>query len=145
MTCYFSLFDKQISELSYLEVQELFNLVAPIHIYLSADMTNFDFASKQFVLLKKHSTVGSFFSPHDDERSILSNIDPRLIQSLYNGLIIRIVFEECPSLLYFKNESGAYSFHNSLLSGDDDETFEYHLNYVLLLEKILDYKEFPVS
>lgn len=105
-----------------------FDLVAPIHIYFSADMRFEERARSAAQELKRlgHPLLAEL----DVDEVIASTTSLANCDSRYNALMMAIAESECPGIESYIDEHGAFAFrHNgedAILAGDDSGTFAFY-------------------
>jgi hypothetical protein len=127
--------------------EELFDLVAPIHIYQKADLMYEKEAREAFSSLKRvrhHKLVSTYFGEGSEifrERTV-RNVDCMTFWKVYNQLFKEIVQEKFPKWRTDHDYYGARCFNFdglTLLAGDSYDCFPFYLDYEALKERLNDF------
>ncbi|PLS18851.1 hypothetical protein CVD28_00170 [Bacillus sp. M6-12] len=115
---------------------DLFNMIAPIHVYQKADLMYEKEAKVAFKKLKEvreNMVIADYFGDSLStlkERSV-KNVDMYAFWRVYNRLFEEIVKEEFPSFTAGYDKYGAKCFFQEgqmLLDGDDYDCFPFYLD-----------------
>jgi len=124
---------------------ELFNLIAPLHIYHRTDVRYKKQAQEGYKALVKKQEK---FSAYEQVKEIVSlsfnEVNNQDVWTLYDALFEEIIEMEWSVLKKTRDRYGAKAFEyegKMYFVGDDSGTYAYSVNYMAILESIEYYKK----
>lgn len=129
--------------------EDLFDLIAPIHLFHQADVCLLKDAQTAFRKLKKvrdHDLVKEYFGSEIDvllQRNV-SNVDSIVFWKIYNRLFEEIVTKYFPAFKSTFDMYGAKCFIVSgytYLSGDAFDCFPFYISFNTLAERLMNLTE----
>lgn len=124
--------------------EELFNLVAPIHIYFNADLMFKNEANEGLKKLKKlklDNMVLDYLDEDDFSSKKLDQLDNKLYWRVYNQLFEELVLKEFEDFEPSVDTYGAKCFKYQdkiYLDGDSFDCYPFYTDYVTLTERLND-------